>query len=73
MKTSPPEGSEVHENTETLDLKPNPLSNAVVGEPKGVAFRMAQSLKKDNKVEALRGSAKSTSSSVTTVSDEMNK
>ena len=74
MKTSPLEGSEVHENTETLDLKPNPLSNAVVGEPKGVAFRMAQSLEnKDNKVEALRASAKSTSSSLTTASDEMNK
>ena len=74
MKASPLKSKEVHEDTEPLDLKPNPQSNVAVGEPKGVAFRMAQSLKnKENKVEPLRASGKSTSSSVTTASDEMNK
>ena len=74
MKASPHKGKEVHEDTGPLDVKSNPQNNVAVGEPKGVAFRMAQSLKnKDNKVEALRASGKSTSSSVTTASDEINK
>ena len=46
----------------------------VLDQPKGVAFRMTQSLKGKESREVLRASAKSTSSSGTTASsNEMNK